>query len=199
MKTFKEFNKEKGADIDVSDMIPMVIAPGRWNPPHAGHKLIIERLLKLAETERAQPVIIVVDSGNLNDNNPLTGEERVEYIKKQFPCIETVIAKDPFLAVEGLFNNNKFPVGGVTGTDRADTYKKMIGRMFGPALERQYVAEIIQRDPDSLTTTGISGTKVRESIIENDYSTFKSMVCLSDHNARQMYELLRERMETKNG
>ena len=97
-----------------------------------------------------------------------------------------------------LYEENKLPVGGVTGSDRADTYKQMIGRMFGDAVKRQYVCEIIQRDPDSLDTSAISGSKVRQSILEDDFPTFKSMVNLNNQNALNMFNTIKIQMEKLN-
>ena len=132
-RVITEATKEK---LDTSNDAPVVIAPGRFNPPTRGHQQMIRELVALGQQLNAKPVIIVVDSGKQDDRNPLSGEVRKEYLQKMFPSIDIHIAKNPYEAVYDLHDKHgEVPVGGVTGLDRADSYKKMIGRIFGPEEE----------------------------------------------------------------
>lgn len=191
--SFKQFLNE-AETISITDKKPAVISPGRFNPPTKGHGLMIGKLMKLATELKAEPIIIVVDSEKYDEKNPLTGSVRAEFLKKQFPHVRIEIAKNPYLAVEKLAEHGFYPVGGVTGSDRADSYKKMVGRMFGPEVESNYKAEVITRDPDAEGTSGISATKARNAAKENDKATFRSMVGVKEKDADDLMKLVRKGM-----
>ena len=197
MLKFKDYNviteatKEK---LDTSNDQPVVIAPGRFNPPTRGHQLMIRELIALGQRLQAKPVIIVVDSGKYDERNPLTGEVRREYLRKMFPAVDIHIAKNPYEAVFDLHDkHNEVPVGGVTGADRAKSYKGMIGRIFGPEEEERYEAQVLHRDPDSNDdVAGVSGTKARQAAADNNEGAFRAMTGLGHDDALQLMSQIRK-------
>lgn len=199
MGKLQEFIAEDAKEqIDVSDHQPAVIAPGRYSPPTRGHKLVIDRLEELAQRLNAKPVVIIVDSGKRSAKNPLSGEVRQQYLQKIFPDMDFVIAPNPYKAVYDLHaEHNLVPVGGVTGADRADSYKKMVGRIFGPEVENAYYPEVLSRDPDAeQDIAGISGTKAREAALADDEGSFRAMTGLEHDDAVALMSLIRQGMET---
>ena len=184
------FISESTEDVDTTDMKKIVIAPGRFNPPHRGHKSMFETLSSVSEQLNAIPVIIIVDSGKYDERNPLTGSVREEYINKMYPDVITVIAKNPYDAVVGLHDVGFIPVGGVCGKDRADSYKQMIGRIFGESIKDQYHDEILKRDPESDDIAGISASKVRESVKDGNRAAFRTMVDLPREDANALFNLI---------
>ena len=184
-------------DINVGDWKNMnraVIAPGRFNPPHLGHKLVIDTLIKLGKELKAEPVVIIVDSGKYDNRNPLTGDVRKEYLSKMFPNTRFIIAHNPYDAVEKLGQeHNLAPVGGVTGSDRAENYRKMVGRIYGEDLQNSYKAEVLSRDPDSdIDVAGISASKVRQAAAENDVTRVRAMTGLGHDDAMEMVNMMRD-------
>jgi nicotinamide mononucleotide adenylyltransferase len=171
----------------------VVISPGRFNPPHLGHKLLIDTLKKLGRDLNATPVVIVVDSGKRDARNPLSGDIRKKYLSKMFPDVQLVTAHNPYDAVEQLHTaHNMIPVGGVTGSDRADSYKKMVGRIFGKDAEQQYHSEVLHRDPDAEgNVAGVSASKVREAALNNDVVKVRAMTGLNYDDATQLIEMIR--------
>ena len=183
--------------IDVSGFEPIVIAPGRFNPPHRGHQLMINRLVDLGRQLRAKPIVIIVDSGKYSEKNPLTGEVRLHYLQKMFPelGIDFVIAKNPYDAVAELSEHRKVPIGGITGADRADSYKKMVGRIFGPEVEDRYQAEILHRDPDAEEDiAGASATKAREAAANNNEAAFRAITGFEHRDAVDLMQQIRRGM-----
>ena len=182
--------------IDVSGHEPVVIAPGRFNPPHMGHKLMIDKLIQLGKRLGAKPVVVIVDSGKYDARNPLPGEVRQQYLQKMFPMVDFVIKKNPYFAVYDLHaERNQVPVGGVTGADRADSYKKMVGRIFGPEVENNYQAEVLHRDPDAEgDVAGASATKAREAAANNDEAAFRAITGLGHEDAVQLMAQVRKGM-----
>jgi nicotinamide mononucleotide adenylyltransferase len=178
---------------DLSELKPAVIAPGRFNPPHRGHKLIVDKLVALGEELGAEPVVLIIDSGKTGPKNPLPGIVRRQFLSKMFPGVTMRIYKNAFEAVEQLALNEKLiPVGGVAGADRGDDYKDMVGRMFGESVAEQYQSVVLHRNPDADydDITGISATKARQAAVDGDIVRFRAMTGLEDHDARALIELL---------
>ena len=199
MKSLSQFIAEADEIKDFSEHEPIVIAPGRFNPPHRGHKLVIDKLVALGEELGAQPVVLIIDSGKYGPKNPLTGDVRKEYLQKMFPEMRFEVYKNPYEAVEQLSEKEKLiPVGGVAGEDRGNNYKGMVGRIFGEQIMNEYHSEVLHRDPDAdiADIKGISGTKAREAALEGDVPAFRAMTGLIDRDARDLMKLLVDGMNT---
>lgn len=190
-KTFK-FLLENEKTRDISCFRPVVIAPGRFNPPHRGHKLVIDKLIALSEKLNAEPVVLIIDSGKYSSKNPLSGEIRKEYLQKMFPEMRFEIYENAFEAVIQLAEKHQqIPVGGVAGQDRGKSYKAMIGQIFGKGIENTYLAEVLYRDLDSdEDVVGVSGTKARQAAMEGNVAAFRAMTGLNDDEARSLMKLL---------
>lgn len=174
-------------------MKPVVISPGRFNPPHLGHKLMIDELQQLGRELNAEPVVIVVDSGKRDERNPLSGDIRREYISKMFPGVRVETAHNPYDAVMNLGEEHGMvPVGGVSGSDRGNSYKKMVGRIYGTEAEANYHSKVLERDPDAPDhVAGISGTKVRQAAADDDISRVRAMTGLEHDDAVRIASALK--------
>ena len=198
MDKFAQFIAESDKIKDYSEHKPIVIAPGRFNPPHRGHKLVIDKLVELSEKLEAQPVVLVIDSGKYGPKNPLTGSVRKSYLEKMFPEMRFEVYKNPYQAVAQLSETEKLiPVGGVAGVDRGNNYKGMVGQIFGEKIMNEYHSEVLYRDPDadSSDIKGISATKAREAAMEGDVAAFRAMTGLDDEDSRNLIKLLVDGME----
>ena len=183
---------------DIAGLKPVVIAPGRFSPPHRGHKLVIDKLIVLGEKLDAQPVVLIIDSGVYGPKNPLSGVVRKTYLQKMFPEMQFEVFKNAFEAVVQLAEQNKLvPVGGVAGADRGNAYKGMISQIFGETVGDEYLSEVLYRDPDSNEDiVGISGTKARQAAMEGNVVAFRAMTGFADEEARSLMKLLVDGMET---
>lgn len=192
-KTYKKITESTKGSLDTTNDQPIVIAPGRFNPPTRGHQQLIKTLIQLGQQLNAKPVIIVIDSKKYNERNPLSGDIRVEYLRKMFPGIDIHQAKNAYDAILDLHNDYKeVPVGGVTGADRANSYKELIGRVFGLREKERYEAKILNRDPDADDVVGVSGTKAREAAVRNDEGSFRAMTGLNHEDAVTLMALIRK-------
>jgi len=192
MKSLSEYLNEEV--LPSEGLTPVVIAPGRFNPPHKGHGMMINELIALGKQLNAKPIVIVVDSGKYGEKNPLTGDARKQVIEKMFNGIEVHVHKNPYEAVEHI-GQKHVPVGGVTGADRADSYKKMVGRIFGPDIEGKYEAKVLTRDPDAEgDISRISATKVREAARTSDIGTFRAMTGLEGQEAEDLMKAVKKGM-----
>jgi FAD synthase len=193
---FKQFISEEAAfsPEDIKDMKPVVISPGRFNPPHKGHALMIDKLVKLGKKHSATPVVIIVDSGKRDAKNPLDGDIRKKYLHDMFPQVHIVIAKNPYDAVEQMGKEKMVPIGGVTGSDRAKSYKSMVGRIFGDEVADRYEAEVLTRDPDADDVKGISATKVRDAAAAGDAAKVSAYTGLSAEEAAKLIKKMQEHL-----
>lgn len=173
---------------DVEDFSKIVIAPGRFNPPHRGHKVMIDNLVELGKELNAEPVVLIIDSGKRGEKNPLSGEIRKKYLQKMFPRVRFEIFKNPYEAVFTLADQNKeLPVGGVAGADRGNAYKQMVGRIFGDDVKQKYVSKVLYRDPDATDdVAGASATKARNAAKEGDVVKFRALTGLSEPEAKKL-------------
>ena len=196
MFNLKTFINEGVLIDDTTDFKPIVIAPGRFNPPHRGHKLMIDTLIKLGRELNAEPVILIIDSGKYGPKNPLTGEVRKQFLQKMFPKVRIEIAPNAYEAVAKLGDPEKLiPVGGVSGSDRADNYKKMIGRIFGDEAEKNYKAKVLARDPDAEEdVAGASATKARQAAVDGDLAKFRALTGFSGEESKNLMNLVRKGM-----
>lgn len=186
---FKTYITEAQDTFD--DKKPCVIAPGRFNPPTKGHRRVVEKLIKLAEELDAEPVIVIIDSGKRNADNPLAADVRQQFLKKIVGKLPKVIVdKNAFAAVEQLGQQGLLPVGGVAGADRADSYKKMMGRVYDQSVADNYKSVVLNRDPDSDDDSGVSATKVREAARNNDVVKVRTMTGLTGEDADKLIALI---------
>ena len=75
------------------------MATGRWQPPHVGHAVIINKAYEIAEQERGHAFVFVCgkpvrkdSSGKIRsltdiekNANPLNINQKIKYLKKMFP------------------------------------------------------------------------------------------------------------------
>ena len=175
---------------DLSKFKKIVIAPGRFNPPHRGHKLMIDKLVEFARELNAEPVVIIADSKKYDSRNPLTGEVRKEYISKMFPSVRCEISRNPYDCVYDLASFQKqMPVGCVAGSDRGRAYEKMVKNIFGDEVE--FKTRILVRDPDSSDIAGISSSKAREAARNGDVTKFRYLTGLDDTDANDLMDKIR--------
>ena len=163
---------------------PIVLAPGRFQPIHAGHEDMVRELVKLGKSLRAEPVIIIVKGSGRSKKNPLSGESRKKFLQPIFKGIRIVLADNPFKATEQFFKKGMKPLGLVAGTDRSQEYKRL-GEFY--RIE-DFVVKRLKRNPDAEGSARFSATEVREKVVEDDLPSFLKMM------PKRMTELAAKKM-----
>lgn len=155
----------------------VVFAFGRFQPPTTGHELLINAVGQIAKSSNANAVVYVSRTQD-HKTNPLSVEQKMYYLKKMFPLTNFVAADDqvrtPIEAVKhlnGRYNN----IIMVAGSDRAESFQKLLDQYNGVEYNYQNIKVVSSgdRDPDSDTAAGMSGTKMRSAAVENDLDTFQ--------------------------
>jgi hypothetical protein len=86
---------------------------GRFNPPHLGHKMMIEKIISESKKLKKVPIIIVSHtSGNLT--NPLNVNNKLRILKRWFPNVTFLSSsKNTSLGkISEIFNKNSVMVIG---------------------------------------------------------------------------------------
>ena len=87
MKSFYTFfeQAEDTANQESSPMSQSLVTTfGRHNPPHIGHKLVLDQAHDLAQNEGADQRFYTSHSQD-RKSNPLPHELKIKYLKKMFP------------------------------------------------------------------------------------------------------------------
>ena len=141
----------------------VVFTYGRFNPPHLGHKMMIEEMLKLGKK-----VVVVVSHSQDDNKNPLSVADKVKILKTWFPKVDIRASSKnrPIAKIAENFNENSIMI---VGEDRANAFK------FLP-VKRQSV----KRPPNAP-----SATKARNAAKAGNIATFKSLTGYNTPNIIQ--------------
>ena len=141
-------------------MIDAVFTYGRFNPPHLGHKKMIQEIVRLANEKGKMPVVVV--SHSMGVRNPLSPEEKIAILRKWFPT-GVVFMKSS--KSEGIIkiSNSVFAPNSimVVGQNRAESFDKVLPT---------YKKVSINRDESAP-----SATKARNAAYKNNDETFKQL------------------------
>lgn len=141
---------------------------GRFQPPHNGHKKIIDGM--------KNPIVVIVKgakSGQDADRNPLDEEYQKKLMEMIFPGLEISISPNGFLpGILGYFRKQGKEVTKIyAGADRIASYQGAIDKANEKMPEEQRYHVIFQE-----TERVTSATEVRNAIKRGDKETFKKLV-----------------------
>jgi cytidyltransferase-like protein len=102
-------------------MKSVVFTYGRFNPPHKGHRLMIEQVIETARLANKTPIVVVSHSVG-NAKNPLPVENKMRILRRWFPNVTIVASsKDKSIAkIAQNFNKNSIMV---VGQNRENSFK----------------------------------------------------------------------------
>jgi citrate lyase synthetase len=149
---------------------------GRFQPFTLGHS----SLLKQAKNPVVIGIVKGKKSGQDKDKNPLEFDLQKEIIEKaKIPKIERVIKVESAFIPEIISQLRFFDLEVdevFAGSDRIKSYTSMM-KKYGPQINAPDVKVTeIKRDPDASDVSGISATKVRNSIKSDDFESAKEMM-----------------------
>lgn len=204
-KSFSKFQEEIRESFSPKGV---VFTFGRFNPPTAGHSLLIDTLIHLANTNKFTPVVYVSPTVEPK-KNPLSYLKKLKYLKLAYPKYKGIFAnapeiKSPFHAAKTLSDAGFKNVIMVVGSDRVGEFKASIGAYINhPESEKSFdfesfkVVSAGERDPDSDSVGGMSATKMRQLAAENDFGAFLqgTMPGLSERFCRELFNDVRAGMK----
>ena len=152
----------------------VVFTFGRFQPPTSGHQLLIEKVQQVAKKLGAEHRIYPSPSHDVKQN-PLSHSDKVKYMKKMFKGANIMNDKkmiNPFKVAQQLSEQGYTHVTMVVGSDRVQEFKKGIGKYVGTD-GYNFKFDVVSagnRDPDAEGVVGMSGSKMRQAVKDNDLS-----------------------------
>lgn len=178
----------------------VVFAFGRFQPPTTGHELLVNAVKKIASAQKADHVIFASRT-NDKKSNPLPVDRKVYYLNRMFPRTNFVAANEQtptFIQVATLLSKKYKNLVMIAGSDRVPEYKELLNKYNGKVFTFDTIEVISagERDPDSDSASGMSGTKMREAAKKGDYTSFKKGLphTMTDLDGKRLMNEIREGM-----
>jgi len=183
-----------------------VMSFGRMNPITKGHEKLVNKVQQVARQVGGSHHVVLSHSQDKN-KNPLSPTDKLKHAKKAFPRanLSTSDKENPNYLKQAakLHKKGVSHLHVVAGSDRVSEFKNTLDRYNGTHSKALYNFKKItihssgDRDPDSQTTSGMSGTKMRGHAVKGDYKSFKSGAPskMSDSHVKHMYNDTRKGMK----
>ena len=184
---------------------PITVAFGRFNPPTVGHG----KLLAAAKKAAAGGDLKIYPSRTQdNKKNPLDPDMKISYMKKMFPDYEEQIMNDPEMrsifdvlttANEDGYTNINIIVGSDRQAEFENLAQKYNGELYNFDLIRVISAGV--RDADADGVEGMSASKMRKAVADDDYDSFRKGTPkdLDDGDTTALFNAVRTGMKQKKG
>lgn len=196
MITFNDFIKEAFNN-------EVTIAWGRFNPPTIGHEKVLSTVKKAA---RGGEYRIYVSQSVDHKKNPLDYKTKVTYMRKMFPEHSQAIIMDAsikviFDALVLLYNEGFRKLNLVAGSDRIQSFEKLLASYNDVKAKHGYynfdkitVISSGERDPDSDGVEGMSASKLRDAVKNNNFNLFLTGIPSGFKDARGLFNDIRKGM-----
>lgn len=191
--TFKQFLHEQSSGT-------FVFAFGRYSPPTRGHVAHFQHVKDYAKKIGA-PYTVYVSKKVDHKRNPVPVEEKVAYIKKAIPDLHIEPAVNMFtilgdLIERGGITDIVYFAGGDYFTDQAE--RAMFDRL---QMEAQKVGINLKVQSSGERTEGISGTALRQAVVNNDFKTFLhaspvGIGRVTEQDVARMFEITKQGLAT---
>ena len=181
---------------------------GRMNPPTIGHEKL---MTKLSEKSGKNPYRVYLSHSQDAKKNPLTFNEKVKYARKMFPkharqIMSDMKVKTVFDAATKLYNEGFKKVAMGVGSDRINEFNALLNKYNGKKgrhgfynFENINVISAGERDPDADGAKGMSASKMRQAVMEKDFTSFSQGLprSVSNSEAKKLYNSVRSGMGLK--
>jgi hypothetical protein len=199
--------KQKSAEPEGSDLDKtldtLTVVFGRFNPPTAGH----EKLLQQAEKVAAGGDLKIYPSRTVDNNkNPLDPDMKVSYMRKMFPDFEEQIQNDA--EMRSIFNvlttaaeEGYRGINIVVGADRLGEFESLATKYNGDLYNFDKINTVSAgpRDDDAEGLEGVSSSKQRKAVMDDDYDAFKRGLPkgMDDADGQALFDAVRVGMNKK--
>jgi len=177
---------------------PIRFTFGRFNPPHIGHKKLLDAVAKGGGMYKIFPT-----RTQDKKKNPLNPDTKVRLMGMMFPEHKFEIVNNPsiktIIQVMQILSESTKHVTMVVGDDRVAQFEKLLNSYNG----QDYTFDTINvesagiRDPDGEGVEGASATKVRDAVVAGDWETFKKYMPPNNDATYRNWILTRDGMGIK--
>ena len=181
----------------------LTIVFGRFNPPTVGH----EKLLSQAQKTAAGGDLKIYPSRTQDPKkNPLDPDMKISYMKKMFPDYEESIINDS--EMKSIFNvlttasdEGYENVNIIVGSDRQAEFENLATKYNGELYNFGEIRVISAgaRDADAAGVEGMSASKMRKAVVDDDYDSFRrgTPKALDDGETQALFDAVRSGMKIK--
>ena len=181
----------------------LTTAFGRFNPPTAGH----EKLLQSARKAAAGGALKIYPSRSQDPKkNPLDPDMKISYMKKIFPDYEEEIINDSemktiFDVLSTAFEDGYKNVNIIVGADRQAEFENLATKYNGELYDFDNIRVISAgvRDADAAGVEGMSASKLRKAVADDDFRAFKMGMpkSVKDADSQAIFDAVRTGMKVK--
>ncbi len=185
------------------ELPPLTVVFGRFNPPTVGH----EKLLKSAKRISAGGDVKIYPSRTQDPKkNPLDPDNKVSFMKKMFPEFEENIINDKDMKsiFDVLINANEdgyTSVNIVVGSDRQAEFENLAQKYNGDLYNFDLIRVVSAgvRDADAEGVEGMSASKMRKAVLDDDFKSFRrgTPKTLDDADTQALFNAVRQGMGAK--
>jgi len=181
----------------------LTVAFGRFNPPTVGHGKLLAAAKKASEGEDMK---IYPSRSQDSKKNPLDPDMKVGFMKKMFPDYAENIVNDEEMksifnvltaADEGGYKN----VNIIVGSDRQAEFENLATKYNGDLYNFDNIRVISAgvRDADAEGVEGMSASKMRKAVVDNDFDAFRRGTPkeLDDGDTQALFDAVRAGMKVK--
>ena len=176
---------------------------GRFNPPTIGH----EKLLQAAE-KAAQGGDFKIYPSRTQDakKNPLDPDMKVSFMRKMFPKYEDQIVNDSemisiFNVLTTAYEEGYKNVNIIVGADRQAEFENLANKYNKDLYDFKQIRVISAgvRDADAEGVEGMSASKMRKAVMDDDFEAFKKGTPkgINDGETRTLFDAVRAGMGVK--
>ena len=195
--------KEPAPEDQSQETPPLTIVFGRFNPPTVGH----DKLLKSAKRISAGGDVKIYPSRTQDPKkNPLDPDMKISFMKKMFPDFKEIIINDDNMRsiFDVLINANEegySNVNIVVGSDRQAEFENLAQKYNGDLYNFDLIRVVSAgvRDADAEGVEGMSASKMRKAVIEDDFDSFRKGTpkTLDDADTQALFNAVRQGMGAK--
>ncbi len=181
----------------------IVFTFGRFNPPHTGHELLINKVMQVSKRKGYDHGIYVSTSQG-DERNPIPYDEKVRLLRAAFK--KSNVAKDktlknPFYVAKELSDKGYKNVILVVGGDRVKELERSMKKYVNHSdpnkswnFDSFEVVSAGRRDADADDVSGMSASKMRKSATSGDFDTFKrgAPSGMKSRDVKKMYTSIRK-------
>ena len=181
----------------------LTVAFGRFNPPTVGHGKLLAAAQKAAQGEDMK---IYPSRSQDAKKNPLDPDMKVSFMKKMFPdYAENIVNDDEMKSIfnvlttadEGGYRN----VNIIVGSDRQAEFENLATKYNGDLYNFENIRVISAgvRDADAEGVEGMSASKMRKAVVDDDFKAFRSGTPkeLDDGDTQALFDAVRAGMKIK--
>ena len=196
-------SSEEGEGLSGEQSETLTLAFGRFNPPTVGHG----KLLSMAKKTAAGGDLKIYPSRTQDPKkNPLDPDMKVSYMKKMFPEFEENIVNDA--EMKSIFNvlttageQGYKNVNIIVGSDRQSEFENLATKYNGELYDFDDIRVISAgvRDADAEGVEGMSASKMRKAVVDDDFDAFRrgTPSDLNDADTQALFDAVRQGMKLK--